>query len=130
MNSKYFIIGRRYWSNRGDSTYYAISERYTRSGYRYIRFKNDLTGDSYEYRVNIKDGEECVDLFGGAVKGAKIDDDCIMRASMQTDYIAVSNKEGAFLDGEETELSLEELKRYIEKLPLGTNATFKIKKLG
>lgn len=130
MNSKYFTIGRRYWSNRGDSTYHAISERYTRSGYRYIRFKNDLTGDSYEYRVNIKDGEECVDLFGGAVKGAKIDDDCIMRASMQTDYIAVSNKEGAFLDGEETELSLEELKRYIEKLPLGTNATFKIKKLG
>ena len=62
MNStiKSFIIGRRYFLNNGTDTYFAVSDRYTASGYRYIRFRSDIHGHSYEYKVWVKDGIEFI----------------------------------------------------------------------
>lgn len=124
--SKSFIIGRRYLLNSGKDVYFAMSERYTARGYRYIRFRSDIHGHSYEYKVHVKDGIEFVDIFGGGIKGATLQDDSIIAANNETGYIALTDKEQRFMAGEEVYVSFDELKRWIGKLPLNSSVGFKI----
>lgn len=126
--SKSFIIGRRYFINSGNDTYFAMSDRYTASGYRYIRFRSDLHGHTCEYKVRVKDGVEFVDIYGGAVKCITIHDNSVISARNETDYIALTDKEQRFLNGEEVYVSFDELKRWINKLPLTSSMGFKIQR--
>lgn len=130
MNStiKSFIIGRRYFLNNGTDTYFAVSDRYTASGYRYIRFRSDIHGHSYEYKVWVKDGIEFIDLFGGPVKHITLQDGSVITAANQTEYIALTDKEQRFLNGEEVYVSYDEMKRWIEKLPLNSSMGFKLQR--
>lgn len=127
MNNS-FIIGRRYLLNSGKDVYFAVSDRYTAAGYRYIRFRSDLSGLSHEYKVHQKDGVEFVDIFGGGVKGVSLFDDSIIVATNETEYIALSDKEQRFMNGEEVRVSLNELKRWLNKLPLNHAMGFKIQR--
>jgi hypothetical protein len=126
--TKSFIIGRRYFLNNGKDTYFAMSERYTAAGYRYIRFRSDIHGHSYEYKVRIKDGVEFVDIFGGAVKGVSLQDGSLITAKNETDYIALTDKEQRFMSGEEVYVSHDELLRWLQKLPLNSSMGFKIQR--
>lgn len=125
---KSFIIGRRYFLNNGKDTYFAMSERYTAAGYRYIRFRSDIHGHSYEYKVREKDGVEFVDIFGGGVKGVTLQDGSLVTAKNETEYIALTDKEQRFLNGEEVYVSYDEMKRWIEKLPLNSSMGFKLQR--
>lgn len=126
--TKSFIIGRRYFLNNGKDTYFAMSDRYTAAGYRYIRFRSDLYGHSYEYKVRVKDGIEFVDLFGGGVKGVSLQDGSLITAKNETEYIVLNEKEQRFLNGEEVYVSLDELKRWLVKLPLNSSMGFKLQR--
>lgn len=126
--TKSFIIGRRYFLNSGKDTYFAMSDRYTAAGYRYIRFRSDLYGHSYEYKVRVKDGIEFVDLFGGGVKGVTLQDGSVITAKNETEYIVLNEKEQRFLNGEEVYVSLDELKRWLDKLPLNSSMGFKLQR--
>lgn len=126
--TKSFIIGRRYFLNNGKDTYFAMSDRYTAAGYRYIRFRSDLYGHSYEYKVRVKDGIEFVDLFGGGVKGVSLQDGSVITAKNETEYIVLNEKEQRFLNGEEVYVSLDELKRWLDKLPLNSSMDFKLQR--
>lgn len=126
--TKSFIIGRRYFLNNGKDTYFAMSDRYTAAGYRYIRFRSDLYGHSWEYKVRVKDGIEFVDLFGGGVKGVTLQDGSVITAKNETEYIVLNEKEQRFLNGEEVYVSLDELKRWLDKLPLNSSMGFKLQR--
>lgn len=126
--TKSFIIGRRYFLNNGKDTYFAMSDRYTAAGYRYIRFRSDLYGHSYEYKVRVKDGIEFVDLFGGGVKGVSLQDGSLITAKNETEYIVLNEKEQRFLNGEEVYVSFDELKRWLDKLPLNSSMGFKLQR--
>lgn len=126
--TKSFIIGRRYFLNSGKDTYFAMSDRYTAAGYRYIRFRSDIYGHSYEYKVRVKDGIEFVDLFGGGVKGVSLQDGSVITAKNETEYIVLNEKEQRFLNGEEVYVSLDELKRWLNKLPLNSSMGFKLQR--
>lgn len=126
--TKSFIIGRRYFLNSGKDTYFAMSDRYTSAGYRYIRFRSDIYGHSYEYKVRVKDGVEFVDIFGGGVKGVSLQDGSVITAKNETEYIVLNEKEQRFLNGEEVYVSLDELKRWINKLPLNSSMGFKLQR--
>lgn len=126
--TKSFIIGRRYFLNNGKDTYFAMSDRYTAAGYRYIRFRSDLYGHSYEYKVRVKDGIEFVDLFGGGVKGVSLQDGSVITAKNETEYIVLNEKEQRFLNGEEVYVSFDELKRWLDKLPLNSSMGFKLQR--
>lgn len=126
--TKSFIIGRRYFLNSGKDTYFAMSDRYTAAGYRYIRFRSDLYGHSYEYKVRVKDGIEFVDLFGGGVKDVTLQDGSVITAKNETEYIVLNEKEQRFLNGEEVYVSLDELKRWLDKLPLNSSMGFKLQR--
>lgn len=126
--TKSFIIGRRYFLNSGKDTYFAMSDRYTAAGYRYIRFRSDIYGHSYEYKVRVKDGVEFVDLFGGGVKGVSLQDGSVITAKNETEYIVLNEKEQRFLNGEEVYVSLDELKRWLDKLPLNSSMGFKLQR--
>ena len=126
--TKSFIIGRRYFLNNGKDTYFAMSDRYTAAGYRYIRFRSDIHGHSYEYKVRVKDGVEFVDIFGGAVKGVSLQDGSLITAKNETDYIALTDKEQRFMSGEEVYISHDELLRWLQKLPLNSSMGFKIQR--
>lgn len=126
--TKSFIIGRRYFLNNGKDTYFAMSDRYTAAGYRYIRFRSDIYGHSYEYKVRVKDGVEFVDLFGGGVKGVSLQDGSVITAKNETEYIVLNEKEQRFLNGEEVYVSLDELKRWLDKLPLNSSMGFKLQR--
>ncbi len=126
--TKSFIIGRRYFLNNGKDTYFAMSDRYTAAGYRYIRFRSDIYGHSYEYKVRVKDGIEFVDLFGGGVKGVSLQDGSVITAKNETEYIVLNEKEQRFLNGEEVYVSLDELKRWLDKLPLNSSMGFKLQR--
>ena len=126
--TKSFTIGRRYFLNNGTDTYFAMSDRYTAAGYRYIRFRSDIYGHSYEYKVHVKDGVEFVDLFGGGVKGATIQDGSLITAKNETEYIALNDKEQRFMSGEEVYVSHDELLRWLQKLPLTSAMGFNIQR--
>lgn len=126
--TKSFIIGRRYFLNNGKDTYFAMSDRYTAAGYRYIRFRSDLYGHSYEYKVRVKDGIEFVDLFGGGIKGVSLQDGSVITAKNETEYIVLNEKEQRFLNGEEVYVSLDELKCWLDKLPLNSSMGFKLQR--
>lgn len=126
--SKSFIIGRRYFLNSDTDVYFAMSERYTARDYRYIRFRSDIYGHSYEYKVHVKDGIEFVDIFGRGIKGVTLQDDSIIAANNETKYIALTDKEQRFMVGEEVYVSFDELKRWIGKLPLNSSMGFKIQR--
>ena len=126
--AKSFIIGRRYYLNNGKDTYFAMSDRYTVAGYRYIRFRSDIHGHSYEYKVRVKDGIEFVDIFGGAVKGVSLQDGSLITAKNETEYIALTDKEQQFMSGEEVYVSHDELLRWLQKLPLNSSMGFKIQR--
>ena len=126
--TKSFIIGRRYFVNNGKDVYFAMSDRYTASGYRYIRFRSDLHGHTCEYKIRVKDGVEFVDIYGGAVKCITIHDNSVISARNETDYIALNEKEQQFLNGEEVYVSFDELKRWIDKLPLNSSMGFKLQR--
>lgn len=126
--TKSFTIGRRYFLNNGKDTYFAMAERYTTTGYRYIRFRSDIHGHSYEYKVRVKDGVEFVDIFGGAVKGVSLQDGSLITAKNETEYIALTDKEQRFMSGEEVYVSHDELLRWLQKLPLNSSMGFKIQR--
>lgn len=126
--TKSFIIGRRYFLNNGKDAYFAMSDRYTAAGYRYIRFRSDIHGHSYEYKVRVKDGVEFVDIFGGAVKGVTLQDGSLITAKNETEYIALTDKEERFMRGEEVYVSHDELLRWLQKLPLTSAMGFKIQR--
>jgi hypothetical protein len=125
---KNFIIGRRYYLNNGKDVYFAMTERYTASGYRYIRFRSDIHGHSYEYKVRVKDGVEFVDIFSDMVKGVSLQDSSLITAKNETDYIALTDKEQQFMSGEEVYVSHDELLRWLQKLPLNSSMGFKIQR--
>lgn len=125
---KNFIIGRRYYLNNGKDVYFAMSDRYTAAGYRYIRFRSDIYGHSYEYKVHEKDGIECVDVFGGAIKHITLKDGSVISAMNETEYIAMSEKETHFMNGGEVYVSHDELLRWLQKLPLNSSMGFKIQR--
>lgn len=125
---KSFIVGRRYYNNRGNDTYHVISERYTRSGVRYITLVSDKFGCTIERRCkNTMDGEY-IDPLGGAIKYIDGLSEHVVRASNETDYMVLDEKEQRFLDGEEVYVSFDELKRWIDKLPLNSRMGFKFQR--
>lgn len=128
ITKKSFIIGRRYFLNNGKDTYFAMSERYTAAGYRYIRFRSDMHGHSYEYKVLVKDEVEFVDIFGIGVKGVTLQDGSLITAKNETEYIALTDKEQRFMSGEEVYVSHDELLRWLQKLPLTSSMGFKIQR--
>ena len=105
-----------------------MSDRYTAAGYRYIRFRSDIHGHSYEYKVRVKDGIEYVDIFGGGVKGVTLQDGSLITAKNETEYIALTDKEQRFMSGEEVYVSHDELLRWLQKLPLNSSMGFKIQR--
>ena len=129
MNTtKSFIIGRRYFLNSGKDIYFALSDRYTAAGYRYIRFRSDLNGRSNEYKVSVKNGVEFVDIYGGMVKGVSLQDDSVITAKNETEYIALTEKEQRFYNGEEVYVFCDELLQWLQKLPFTSSMRFKIQR--
>lgn len=128
MNTKHhFTIGRRYWDQKGDTTYKAISDRYTARGYRWITFRDELRGDEFERRVTEVEGEEVIDLFGGMVKKPQLNDYSLLRSSMPSSYIAMTQKEDRVERGEEqVEMGIEELRNYLKKFGYGEKPVFKV----
>lgn len=126
--TKSFIIGRRYFLNNGKDTYFAMSDRYTAAGYRYIRFRSDIHGHSYEYKVRVKDGVEFIDIFSDTAKGVSLQDGSLITAKNETEYIALTDKEQRFMNGEEVYVSHDELLRWLQKLPLNSAMGFKIQR--
>lgn len=130
MNSKtYFISGRRYLRNNGEQSYFVVKDDYTRSGCRYVYLREDLTGYEARYKVRIdKDGNEYVDLIGGAVKRVDINEPFILHSSYQTSYIAMTNNEIKVGNGEEVEMSAAEIIQYLKKGVFADGQRFVLKK--
>lgn len=129
MNTtKSFIIGRRYFLNNGKDIYFAMGDRYTAAGYRYIRFRSDLNGHLSEYKVSVKDGVEFVDIYGGMVKGVSLQDDSVITAKNETEYIVLTEKEQRLYNGEEVYVSCDELLQWLQKLPFTSSMRFKIRR--
>jgi hypothetical protein len=130
MNSKtYFIPGRRYLRNNGEQSYFVAKDDYTRSGCRYVYLREDLTGYEARYKVHIdNDGNEYVDLIGGAVKRADINEPFILHSSYQTSYIAMTNNEIKVGNGEEVEMSAAEIIQYLKKGVFADGQRFVLKK--
>ena len=124
----YFICNRRYYNNSGTDVFLIIKERYTRSGYRYVTLRSDLDGSEVEYKINTKDGCEYIDLLGAGSQVADADDKFIVHSHNESSYIAISDKEQRFLNGEEVYVSFDELKRWLVKLPLNSAMGFKIQR--
>jgi hypothetical protein len=129
MNTrKSFIVGRRYHNNCGTDTYRVISDRYTRSGTRYITLISDRFGCTIERKCkNTIDGE-FIDPMGGAIKCVNSLDEHIVRAVNETEYMVLNEKQQRFLNGEEVYVSFDELKRWIDKLPLNSRMGFKFQR--
>lgn len=130
MNNKtYFISGRRYLRNNGEQSYFVTKDDYTRSGCRYVYLREDLTGYEGRYKVRIdKDGNEYVDLIGGAVKRVDINEPFILHSSHQTTYIAMTNNEIKVGNGEEVEMSAAEIIQYLKKGVFSDGQRFVLKK--
>jgi hypothetical protein len=128
-NKTYFIPGRRYLRNNGEQSYFVAKDDYTRSGCRYVYLREDLTGYEARYKVRIdKDGSEYVDLIGGAVKRADINEPFILHSSHQTSYIAMTNSEIKVGNGEEVEMSAAEIIQYLTKGVFAEGQRFVLKK--
>ena len=125
---KHFICGRRYYNNSGTDTFKVISERYTRSGARYITILSDIHGATFERKIRATMEGEFIDPLGGAIKFDNALSDHIIRAVNETEYIALNDKEQRFMEGEEVYVSFDELKRWLNKLPLGSHNGFKIQR--
>lgn len=129
MNThKSFIVGRRYHNNRGTDTYRVISDRYTRSGTRYITLISDRFGCTIERKCKNTMNGEFIDPLGGAVKCVNGLDEHIVRAINETEYMVLGEKEQRFLNGEEVYVSFDELKRWIDMLPLNSHMGFKLQR--
>lgn len=125
--SKSFIVGHRYHNNAGTDIFKVISERYTRLN-RYITVVSDTYGATFERKIHITMEGEFIDPLGGAIKFTNGLAGHLIRAANATDYIALSDKEQKFMDGEEVYVSFDELKRWIEKLPLNSSMGFKLQR--
>ena len=129
MNTlKSFIVGRRYHNNRGTDTYRVISDRYTRSGTRYITLISDRFGCTIERKCKNTMNGEFIDPLGGAVKCVNGLDEHIVRAVNETEYTVLDEKQQRFLNGEEVYVSFDELKRWIDTLPLNSHMGFKFQR--
>lgn len=129
MNThKSFIVGRRYHNNRGTDTYRVIRDRYTRSGTRYITLISDRFGYTIERKCKNTMNGEFIDPLGGAVKCVNGLDEHIVRAVNETEYMVLGEKEQRFLNGEEVYVSFDELKRWIDTLPLNSHMGFKLQR--
>jgi hypothetical protein len=129
MNThKSFIVGRRYYNNSGNNTYRVIGERYTRSGARYITLISDRFGCTIERKCKNTINGEFIDPMGGAIKCVNGLDEHIVRAVNETEYMVLNEKQQRFLNGEEVYVSFDELKRWINTLPLNSHMGFKFQR--
>lgn len=127
MNLGYFQVGKRYIRNDGEATYYAMSERYTTAGYRYITFRSDLNGCIFERKVRLdKDNVEWIDALGGAFKGATSESDHSAKATNLTYYISMTENESKLDLLGECEMTVEEIKNYFDKMKFDSERRFKI----
>lgn len=126
--SKSFIVGHRYHNNAGTDIFKVIGERYTRSGTHYITVVSDTHGATFERKTHITMEGEFIDPLGGAVKFTNGLAEHLVRAVNVTNYIALNDKEQKFMDGKEVYVSFDELKRWIDKLPLNSSMGFKIQR--
>ena len=78
--------------------------------------------------MHIKDGVEYINVIDGSVPVNKTDDKHLIFANNEATYTLISDKEQRFLSGEEVYVSLDELKRWIDKLPLTSNMGFKLQR--
>lgn len=127
MNT-HFIVGRRYYNNTATDAFHIVKERYTRSSCRWVTISSDLGGEKMERKVHIKDGVEYINVIDGSVPFNKTDDKHLIFANNEATYTLISDKEQRFLSGEEVYVSLDELKRWIDKLPLTSNMGFKLQR--
>lgn len=127
MNLGYFQVGKRYIRNDGEATYYAMSERYTTAGYRYITFRSDLNGCVFERKVRLdKDNVEWIDALGGAFKGATSESNYSAKATNLTYYISMTENESKLDLLGECEMTVEEIKNYFDKMKFDSERKFKI----
>lgn len=126
MNTKRFIVGKRYWDNAGSSTYTLIGRCDSRSGDGYLTFRSDKNWVEVRRRIHETNGEEWIDKFAGAVKGITIYDKDVIRASCETDYIVPGVIDEKFMAGEEIEIPFGDLKYFADKTCCGDSSLVKI----
>lgn len=127
MNLGYFQVGKRYIRNDGEATYYAMSERYTTAGYRYITFRNDLTGDIFERKVHLDHNNvECIDVTGCGIKSSDSDSIYVTKATNLSSYISLTENESKLELLGECEMTVEEIKNYFDKMNFNPKRKFKI----
>ena len=128
-NKTYFIPGRRYLPNDGTHTYFVTKDDYTRSGCRYVYLREDLTGYESRHKVRLdQEGNEYVDLMGGGVKNPDMSEPFIIRSFLQTGYIAMTDNEEKVCNGEEAEMSVDEIIAFLKKGPFANGQRFILKK--
>lgn len=127
MKLGYFQVGKRYIRNDGEATYYAINERYTTAGYRYITFRSDLNGCVFERKVHLdKDDVEWIDALGSASKGATGESNYSTKATSLTHYMSLTENESKLDLLGECEMTVEEIKNYFDKMNFDSKRKFRI----
>lgn len=123
MSIKQFKLGKRYYSNKYNTTYLVTDF----GALAMITLRDDITGESKTYQILSNDKEEYIDLSGANPDTIAIDSDSVIRAGRMTDYIAMSDAENKLLMGEETEISLFKLQHLFSKGLLRNNIKIKVK---
>lgn len=123
MAIKQFKLGKRYYSNKYNTTYLVTDF----GALAMVTLQNDITGESKTYQILSNDKEEYIDLSYSNPDTIAIDNDTVVRASRSTDYIAMSDVENKLLMGEEVEISMFKLQHLFSKGLLRNNIKLKVK---
>ena len=123
MAIKQFKLGKRYYSNKYNTTYLVTDF----GALAMVTLQNDITGESKTYQILSNDKEEYIDLSCSNPDTIAIDNDTVVRASRSTDYIAMSDVENKLLMGEEVEISMFKLQHLFSKGLLRNNIKIKVK---
>lgn len=123
MAIKQFKLGKRYYSNKYNTTYLVTDFGVLAT----ITLQDDITGKSNTYQIFSNNEEEYIDLSGSNPDTITVDSESVVRASRMTDYIAMSEVENKLLTGEETEISIFKLQHLFSKGLLRNNIKLKVK---
>lgn len=123
MSIKQFKLGKRYYSNKYNTTYLVTDF----GALAMVTLRDDITGESKTYQILSNDKEEYIDLSGANPDTITIDSKSVIRAGRVTDYIAMSDTESKLLSGEEVEISMFKLQHLFSKGLLRNNIKIKAK---
>lgn len=123
MAIKQFKLGKRYHSNKYNTTYLVTDF----GALATATLQDDITGESKTYQILSNDKEEYIDLSCSNPDNVTVNSESVIRASRSTDYIAMSDVENKLLMGEEVEISMFKLQHLFSKGLLRNNIKIKAK---